>query len=227
VIRVAVLIVSLWIAIVPRMVSAGEDPVFDHLHCMRVRIDEQSDRLGVDLRAAASPPLAPAGCRIRTPAKVLCTESEKTNVVTRRGGPFPTREVPAQPAQTYLCYELECATTRQADDVRLELEDQFGAHQVIVRQDEARLLCAPARRTANGSCGLGIDSCAGTCAAAGHACLFDAKQQTCGCVPSSARCGAAGKTCGGRCEGVIEQCRPVIGGTGCECVPHLGGARGR
>jgi hypothetical protein len=227
VIRVAMLVVPLSIALVAPAVAAGENPTFDHLHCMRVRIDEKSDRLGLDLRAAASPPLAPAGCRIRTPAKVLCTESEKTNVVTRRGGPFPTREVPAQPAQTYLCYELECATTRQAGDVALELEDQFGAHSVVVQQDDARLLCAPARRTSNGSCGLGIDSCAGTCATSGHACLFDAKRQACECVPSSARCGASGNKCGGRCEGVIEKCRPVIGGSGCECVPDLGGSSRR
>jgi hypothetical protein len=106
--------------------------VFDHLECHKIK-DPLAKRAYRGDLVPRDPglPVQP-GCSIKLPAKLLCTEVEKTNVV-----PPPPGAAPGEAAQRYLCYKAKCPKAK----VFVAVADQFGARNV--RLTAAGLLCAP------------------------------------------------------------------------------------
>jgi hypothetical protein len=150
----------------------------DHLECYKLRDALGKTRYAADLAGLAAEP----GCVVKTPAKLLCVPTVKTNVA-----PTPPGAPAGSAAGAFLCYKATCR--REALPSR-DVSDQFGAR--VVRPKVTKLLCAPATVTgptttttipATLCCqGLGGPicsdrpadtaeaSCGGTVAAAGQVC---------------------------------------------------------
>lgn len=106
--------------------------VFDHLQCLKVKDPVARQAYTADL-VSRDPAFAPQpGCVVRMPAKMLCTDVQKTNVT-----PPPPGAAPGAPAQPYLCYKVKCPKTEAA----VAVADQFGVRDVQVKS--ASILCAP------------------------------------------------------------------------------------
>src|SRR2546427_3994400 len=81
---------------------AGAQP-YDPLQCFKIK----DPATKVSYTATLTPsdnafPVAP-GCSVRTPAKLLCVDVQKSSV-----NPPPPGAGPGAPAQKYLCYKAKC-----------------------------------------------------------------------------------------------------------------------
>lgn len=106
--------------------------IFDHLACSKVK--DPSPRTVYDAEVLSGDPMLAfgPGCKVKVPAKLLCVDAQKTNVVP------PPPGAPEGPAATqYLCYTLKCPRTR----LPFTVTDQFGSRTLEV--GNAKLLCAP------------------------------------------------------------------------------------
>jgi hypothetical protein len=108
--------------------------VADHLQCLKIK-----DALGKASYTATLTPTDPTfpaapGCLIQVPAKLLCVDVAKTNVV----GTPPPGPVVGAPTDKLLCYTTKCPK----ESLATKVTDQFGTHQVTVKG--TGLLCAPA-----------------------------------------------------------------------------------
>jgi hypothetical protein len=108
--------------------------LFDHLQCYKIKDSVTKTVYSADL-TPSEPALvaAPPTCKVKVPAKLLCVATDKTNVT-----PLPPGSPPGAPGQTYLCYKVKCPKV----PTTLSVQDQFGAHSVLVKSSS--LLCAPA-----------------------------------------------------------------------------------
>jgi hypothetical protein len=101
----------------------------DHLKCYKVRDSLPRTEYAADLGGLAPEP----GCTIRTPAKLLCVATAKTNVTPTPPG------APAGPAAgQFLCYKLKCD---RRSGTPLLVTDQFGSR--TLEPKPAKLVCAP------------------------------------------------------------------------------------
>jgi len=113
--------------------AAAAQAGFDHLQCFRIK--DAMDKTIYSADVTSSNPIFAAAlpdCIIRTPAKLLCVDAEKTNV-----DPPPPGAPPGITGQAYLCYRAKCFPTRPST----ALTDQFGTHLISIKS--ATLVCAP------------------------------------------------------------------------------------
>src|SRR5262245_44650127 len=149
------------------------EAVNDHLNCYKIKTTTPSASYTADLADLVAQP----GCVIKVPAKLLCVETSKMNVI-----PTPPGSVVGGPAGRFLCYKAKCPNTAGP----ITVDDQFRSH--TVTPSATKMVCAPAPTTTTlPSCGLvGEPCCAGVnCAAGQGACIGG----TC------ELCGAAGEPC--------------------------------
>lgn len=113
-------------------VPAARAVTADHLQCFKIKdhTDKATYTATIDPTDATFP-VAP-GCTVKVPAKLLCIDAVKSNVV-----PSPPGSPPGTAAQRYLCYKTKCAKAESS----ARLTDQFGTHDVDVKGTS--LLCAP------------------------------------------------------------------------------------
>jgi len=107
-------------------------PPAGHLKCYKIKDPAAKAAYTADLAGLTAEP----GCRISVPAKQLCVDTTKTNVVpTPPGGGPPT----GGNAGKFLCYKIKCP---KGSDVSVPAEDQFGSRSVTAKIG-GKLLCAP------------------------------------------------------------------------------------
>ncbi len=104
----------------------------DHLQCYKIKdalakAEYVADITPDDLAFPATP-----GCTIKTPAKLLCVDAVKSNVM-----PSPPGAAAGAEGQKYLCYKAKCPKNESTTS----LTDQFGTHALSVKP--ASLVCAP------------------------------------------------------------------------------------
>jgi len=115
---------------------AWAQPTPDHLQCFKIKDATPKKTYTADL-TPGNPAFAPAtGCVVAVPAKLLCVDVVKSNVL-----PLPPGSPAGEPAQTYLCYKTKCPKATPTATV----SDQFGTHAVQVKS--MSLLCAPVAGT--------------------------------------------------------------------------------
>jgi hypothetical protein len=115
--------------------TVGAQP-FDHLECYKIKDLAPKVKYKADLLPEQTQFLAQTGCELKVPAKVLCIDVEKSNVM-----PAPPQAVNGQNTRDFLCYSLKCPP--QAE-VSLQVEDQFGSRDIRAKKKPFQL-CAPAR----------------------------------------------------------------------------------
>ncbi len=124
------------VASVPFVLSAiltGPARAADHLQCFKIKDDAAKVAYTADIDpsdpvfASVSP-----GCSIRVPAKLLCVDAAKSNVV-----PSPPGAPAGVSVQKFLCYKTKCDKLNAA----ASLTDQFGLHNITAKK--AGLVCAP------------------------------------------------------------------------------------
>jgi hypothetical protein len=141
--------------------AQDEELIFDHLKCIPILDDGlRHSKYTFDLNAADAQVFPPEmgdrivdgklkpGCRIKIPARLFCTDIDKSNVhEAKTGNPPPGSAPGSQTGQERLCYNLVCP----GDDVRQHFNviDQFGMR-VVQLKDKAALLCTPATRDLTG-----------------------------------------------------------------------------
>src|SRR5262245_40016947 len=142
------------------------EAVNDHLHCYKIKTAEPSASYTADLADLAAQP----GCVIKVPAKLLCVETSKMNVI-----PTPPGSVVGGPAGRFLCYKAKCPNTPGP----ITVNDQFGSH--AVTPSATKMVCAPAPTTTTlPSCGLVGEPCCGNSCAAGQGDCIGGMCQPCG-----------------------------------------------
>jgi hypothetical protein len=102
----------------------------DHLKCYKVKDSLAKAEYTADLGGLA----AESDCLIKTPAKMLCVETAKTNVT-----PAPPGAAPGSAAGSFACYKVKCA---KGPKLPVTIDDQFGSRAAEVIGP--KLLCAPA-----------------------------------------------------------------------------------
>lgn len=105
----------------------------DHLQCMKIKDAVGKAKYTADLAPKDLAFAASAGCTILLPAKQLCVQVAKSNVM-----PTPPVAAPGEEAQRYLCYKTKCPKT---DGISTSELDQFGTHAVQTKQ--VGMVCAP------------------------------------------------------------------------------------
>jgi hypothetical protein len=115
------------------LASAAWAQTPDHLKCYAIKDSHERLTYTADLNGLAPEP----GCRIKTPAKMLCIETTKENVQ-----PTPPATMAGSPAGRFACYKVKCPKTVVQP---FDIVDQFGGR--MVSPGRAKLLCAPLSMT--------------------------------------------------------------------------------
>ncbi len=217
--------------------------VADHLNCYKVKDPLAKASYTADLGGLAPAP----GCLIKTPAKLLCVETTKTNVA-----PPPPGSAPAGSAGRFACYKVKCP---KATLGAVPFTDQFGTRSLV--PSAPKLLCAPeappttttttstttastttttlACQPGGSSCAVGTDCCSSTCgpascqadgtscSVAGECCAGLCTGNVCGppaCKPDAAPCTVGAECCNGYCTpgGVCSFFPPVCHPNGSTCT---------
>jgi hypothetical protein len=110
-------------------ISAGAQPVPDHLKCYKVKDPAPRASYTADLGGLVAEP----GCTIRVPATMACVPATKTNV-----NPTPPGGGGSGTPNSFFCYKVRCP---RAALPTLTGADQFGSRTVM--PSVAKLLCAP------------------------------------------------------------------------------------
>jgi len=124
----------LWLAMGAQVLlpSAPRAQVPDHLKCYKVKESAaQKVTYTADLGGLAPEPR----CQVKTPAKLLCVETTKSNV-----SPTPPGAPAGPAAGQFVCYKVKCP--KGAPPV-VTVTDQFGTH--TFTPSAAQVLCAPAQ----------------------------------------------------------------------------------
>src|SRR5262249_26504612 len=101
-------------------------------NCYKIKTTTPSASYTADLADLVAQP----GCVIKVPAKLLCVETSKMNVI-----PTPPGSVVGGPAGRFLCYKAKCPNTAAP----ITVDDQFGSH--TVTPSATKMVCAPAPTT--------------------------------------------------------------------------------
>lgn len=147
-------------AIVLGLAATAVAQPIDHLKCYRIKdaVARGYYTTAVDTRDPADFPVE-AGCSVRVPASLLCVAARQIVI-----SPAPPGGTSAgQPSQDYLCYKLRCARHQPT----LNLADQFGTHQVTVKQ--SNLYCTPVCSICNGGC-ADLQNDPANCGVCGNVC---------------------------------------------------------
>jgi hypothetical protein len=110
--------------------SPGRAQVPDHLQCYRVKDPLRRTLYTADVSGLAVAP----GCLVKAPAKLLCVEAQKTNVV-----PAPPGSADGVQPPRFACYKLKCDKQALAPVL---FTDQFGSR--TLTPVASKMLCAPA-----------------------------------------------------------------------------------
>jgi hypothetical protein len=132
--RVRVVMGTLVTAVALATACVASAQTFDHLECYKIKDFQPKKKYTANLTPEQTQFLAQTGCEIKVPAKHLCIDVEKTNVV-----PAPPNVIGGQTTRNYLCYKLKCPK----QEFPIQVEDQFGSRTVNVKKPDR--LCAPAR----------------------------------------------------------------------------------
>jgi hypothetical protein len=124
----------------------------DHLQCFKIKDLAGKAAYTLDLVPGDGDFSVAAGCEITLPAKQLCIDVAKTNVVPPAPG-----GVVGSPAQKYLCYKVKCPKQELATAAL----DQFGTHSIELKSSS--LLCAPAPANCGDTAGPGGTDVPCTC----------------------------------------------------------------
>lgn len=112
--------------------STASAQVADHLQCFKIKDSAAKTSYTANLVPNDLGFLVSTGCTIQVPAKLICIDVEKQNVV-----PTPPGSPDGAPAQRYLCYKTKCAKQQPV----VNMQDQFGSRSVAVKTSS--LVCAP------------------------------------------------------------------------------------
>lgn len=121
---------ALWMIFASLFGAASVYAQSDHLECYKIGDSLAAAKYTADLSGLAVEP----GCVVKTPAKLMCVPTAKTNVA-----PIPPGAPAGPTAGPFLCYKVKCP---QPNASPLVVTDQFGTRSVQPKL--ARLLCAPA-----------------------------------------------------------------------------------
>ena len=121
-------------AMVAVSANASAQPIFDHLQCHKIKDPAPKVKYTANLTPQQNQFVAQTGCQVKVPAKLFCTDVEKSGVV-----PAPPLPINGQTTRNYLCYKLKCPKVQMP----LAVEDQFGTRTITVKN--TGYLCAPAR----------------------------------------------------------------------------------
>jgi len=135
------------------LAAAPARAAFDHLQCFKIKDNAAAATYTANINPSDLTFSAlPASCTIKTPAKMLCVDAEKTNVV-----PAPPGSADGLTAQQYLCYKAKCTKVQPT----ATLTDQFGSHGIQVKS--TKLVCAPIPPPCVDSDNDLFTDCAGDC----------------------------------------------------------------
>lgn len=165
----------------------------DHLKCYKVK-----DALGratytADL-GASSPLPADSGCVVKTPGKLLCVDTTKTNV-----NPPPPGAAPGNTAHRFLCYKVKCPKGALPP---VPWTDQFGTR--MLQPVAPNLLCAP-EPAPNPPCVTG--GCAACGACGDGVCHLTGGGGGCGTIDNTPQCVSASHCTSSMCNS-HNQCGP-------------------
>jgi hypothetical protein len=107
---------------------------YDHLECYKIKDLQPKKKYTATLTPQQTQFLTQTGCQLKVPAKLLCINVEKSNVV-----PAPPLALNGADTRDFLCYNLKCPKL----DLPFAFEDQFGSRNITVKKPHQ--LCAPAR----------------------------------------------------------------------------------
>ena len=172
----------------------------DHLECYKIADSLAATRYTADLSGLAVQP----GCVVKTPAKLLCVPTTKTNVV-----PAPPGAPPGPATSPSLCYKVKCAAPSTSG---VTVTDQFGSRQVAPRT--ARLLCAPATLGTTTSTTLPPTRC---CQGLGGPLCSDLPAAT-----AASTCGGTLAAAGLVCDGATGNCAAMRTGVSTCCEVSSG-----
>ncbi len=113
------------------IVGAAAAATADHLQCFKIK-DSQAKTSYTATLTPSDPAFVPAGCTLKVPAKLLCVDAVKSNVV-----PTPAGAADGVQLQKYLCYKAKCPKLAAT----ASLTDQFGARSVTTKTTS--IICAP------------------------------------------------------------------------------------
>jgi cysteine-rich repeat protein len=113
----------------------------DHLQCFKIKDNAEKAAYVATLAPTAPQLIDSAGCEIKVPAKLYCTEAEKQAVT-----PTPPGADPGAAAGSFLCYKTKCP----AAVATITTSDQFGDHTLTI--GKTGFVCAPTDTTPSG-CG--------------------------------------------------------------------------
>jgi hypothetical protein len=188
----------------------------DHLTCFGVKDSAPRAKYQATLTTGAGS----QSCIVKTPAKVACVPTTKSNVTPTPPGGGPSNSATG----AFLCYRAKCPKSSVSENAN----DQFGNRVILVKA--SRFLCVPAdvappapglptstTTTLPGGpnpCEFRDGQCRGTCAA-GKRCGTAVGSASCEC--RDVACGDAdAPECNGACSDPNEAC--VFSVTDCSCV---------
>jgi hypothetical protein len=186
----------------------------DHLACFAVKDSAPKTKYQVTITNATGSQT----CVVRTPAKIACVQTAKSQVTPAPPGGGPSGSA----AGAFLCYRAKCAKPASTGNAI----DQFGQRVITFRA--SRFLCAPANLNApppgssttttlpdgNGQCRFEDGQCRGGCGGNGL-CRAALESGACECRTTS--CGdASAPQCNGACANADEVC--VFDLTDCSCA---------
>jgi hypothetical protein len=192
------LVVAALAAISATWVRPADAQIADHLKCYRIKDPLARGSYTGDLGASDSLP-ADSGCVIKTPAKLLCVDTTKTNVV-----PPPPGSGAGRLTSRFVCYKVRCPRGTLPP---VDWTDQFGTR--TVQPVGPKMVCAPEPAPPGPPCVTGGCAVCGSCGdgrchltGGGGGCgTFDGTPQcvsASSCVPtlcnSHAQCGT-GQVC--------------------------------
>jgi hypothetical protein len=183
--------------------------IADHLKCYRIKDSLGRTSYTADL-GASSPLPADSGCLIKTPAKLLCVDTTKTNV-----NPPPSGAGPGRTASRYVCYKVRCP--RQTLPA-VDWTDQFGTRALL--PIGPKMVCAPEPAPPGPACVTGGCAACGSCG--DGRCHLTGGGGGCGTFDGTPQCVSASTCVDMLCSshaqcGTGQVCVFTSGGTGSAC----------
>ena len=187
----------------------------DHLTCFGVKDSAPRAKYQATLTTGAGS----QSCIVKTPAKVACVPTTKSDVTPAPPGGGPSGSA----AGAFLCYRAKCPKSSVSENA----QDQFGNR--VVQLKASRFLCVPADVAApapglptstttslpgGNTCEFRDGECRGTCSG-GKRCGTAVGSASCEC--RDVACGDAdAPECNGACSDPGDAC--VFSITDCSCV---------
>lgn len=153
----------------------------DHLKCYKIKDPIAKTLYTADL-SESLPLSADSGCLIKTPGKLLCVDTEKTNV-----NPAPPGSPSPGEARRFVCYKVKCPKQTLSG---VPWTDQFGTR--TLTPIGPKMVCAPEPPEDFGPCVSGGCTQCGACG--DGVCHLQGGGGGCGSIDSTPQCVSA-STC--------------------------------